>query len=360
MLAFVIAGDDIRIVRLGKRADIATAAAQLYESVRNPESAAEDVRRDAERLAALALWPVAQLVSHRRVIFVPDDALHTVPFAVLPWTPGKEAPMTVEQVELAVVPSMLLLTRAVADARPSRAIPRFELIGDPVFRTPDWRRECRAVSASSGSGHLRDAATQLANTLPRLPGSRDEVSGIVDLARRYAPGSEVREHLGCEATPQALRAAAAANPTLLHIATHGYVDAYRPRMSALVLTPDASSSGATATFGLLEILQMKIGSRLVVLSACDTSRGRLLPGEGVLGPAQAFLQAGAASVVASYWRIADEATARFMSTFYRYLLVDHLPAGAALRRAQIDHARQGGPHVWAAFTLFGQLDTHLN
>ena len=118
------------------------------------------------------------------------------------------------------------------------------------------------------------------------------------------------------------------------------------------------SNGGSATFGLLDILQMKIDSRLVVLSACDTSRGRLLPGEGVLGPAQAFLQAGAASVVASYWRIADEATAPFMRTFYRYLARRTSAGGGSLaRRRSSNHASQGGPHDWAAFTLFGWPDT---
>jgi CHAT domain-containing protein len=190
----------------------------------------------------------------------------------------------------------------------------------------------------------------------RLPGSRAEIAGIAELARRASPKAEVHEHLGCDATPQALREAAASSPTLLHIATHGYVDAFRPRLSALVLTPDGESNG---TFGLLDILKMKVDSRLIVLSACDTSRGRLLPGEGVLGPAQAFLQAGASSVVASYWRISDQATAQFMRVFYEHLLLEHMPAAAALRQAQLEYASQGGPHDWAAFTLFGWPDTRL-
>jgi CHAT domain-containing protein len=94
----------------------------------------------------------------------------------------------------------------------------------------------------------------------------------------------------------------------------------------------------------------------VVLSACDTSRGRLLPGEGVLGPAQAFLQSGSASVLASYWRVDDEATSSFMQRFYRYLLLDHLPAAAALRRAQLDQAEASPSYDWAAFALYGLPD----
>jgi CHAT domain-containing protein/tetratricopeptide (TPR) repeat protein len=362
MIAFVIDSDHIRVVTLGSRRDIATAAAGLYDRVHNPESALGDVRNAARRVAELALWPLTDLLVRRRVIFIPDDALHTVPFAVLPWSHGKDAPLVVQQTELSVMPSTLFVTRTAMKHAGHDSSPRLELIGDPVFRAVDWQRECHdggnspSVLAASTSPALERSAM---SSLPRLPGSRQEVAAIAELAHQYSPSSRVREHLGCAATPRALREAAASSPTLLHIATHGYVDAYRPRLSALALTPDVDSSGTTATFGLLEILQMKISSRLVVLSACDTSRGRLLPGEGVLGPAQAFLQAGADSVLASYWRIEDRATAPFMRSFYKYLLVEHLSAAAALRRTQLDYVRQGGPYDWAAFTLFGQPDTEL-
>jgi len=358
VLAFVIDGTHIRVVPLGRRADVNAAAAALYERVRNPESALSDVRADAKRLAKLALWPLSERVTGRRVIFIPDDALHTVPFAVLPWSAANDAPLLIQRMELSVMPSTLFITHASASHASMASAPRLELIGDPVFRKADWQRECHTALSSSNvaaAGRER-SASEPTRSLPRLPGSRDEVAAIAELARRASSKGEVHEHIGCDATPQALRDAAASGPTLLHIATHGYVDAFRPRLSALALTPDAESNG---TFGLLDILQMKVDSRLVVLSACDTSRGRLLPGEGVLGPAQAFLQAGASSVVASYWRISDQATAEFMRVFYEHLLLEHMPAAAALRQAQLEYASQGGPHDWAAFTLFGWPDTRL-
>jgi CHAT domain-containing protein len=362
MFAFVIDSKHIHVTRLGSRAEIASAAADLYERVRNPESALADVHRAAAKLAKLVLWPVAAQVANRRVILIPDDSLHTVPFAILPWSSDKESPLFIEHAELSVMPSTLFVTHPRAQAA-RVASPRFELIGDPVFRASDWRRECAregedSAAATTNFTTASPAVTARAN-LPRLPGSRQEVLAIAQLAKRSMPSSKVSTRLGCEATPAALRAAAATSPELLHIATHGYVDAYRPRLSALALTRDATNAGGASTIGLLDILDMKVTSRLVVLSACDTSRGRLLPGEGVLGPAQAFLQAGAASVVASYWRIPDERTAPFMETFYKYLLVDRLSAAAALRRTQLDYARDGAAHDWAAFTLYGWPDTAL-
>jgi CHAT domain-containing protein len=361
MYAFVIDSEHIRVVQLASHRDITAAVAALSERLRNSESAAADVRRAARRVAELALWPVTGLITHRRVVFVPDDALHTMPFAVLPWTSADDSPLVVQRVELSVMPTTLFITRA-RDVRPMhKQAPRFELIGDPVFRTADWERECAGKHEPHPVATMArvDASGRGSRSLPRLPASGQEVAAIAALARESSPSSIVQQHVRCRATPAALREAAAASPELLHIATHGHVDAYRPRLSALALTPDADSDGQPASFGLLDILNMRTHSRLVVLSACDTSRGLLLPGEGVLGPAQAFLQAGAASVIASYWRIPDEETARFMQTFYKYLLLDHLTAAAALQRAQLDAAQAATSFGWAAFALYGWPDTSL-
>jgi CHAT domain-containing protein/tetratricopeptide (TPR) repeat protein len=356
MFAFVIDGSGISVTRLGKIREIAAAADNLYDKVRNRESAYSDVQRAAAKLAQLVLWPVSERLNHQRVFVIPDDSLHTVPFAVLPWSQEASAPLFLERAELAVMPSMLFVTHPRNLAAGRSRSPHLELIGDPVLRASRWERECADTESAPSAQRV---ALPNQRSLADLPGSRKEVLAIEQLAGHASPPMRVNTRLGCAATPAALRAAAATSPELLHIATHGYVDAYRPRLSALALTPDTVSNGGASTFGLLDILNTRVDSRLVVLSACDTSRGRLLPGEGVLGPAQAFLQAGAASVVASYWRIPDEHTAPFMETFYRYLLVDRLTAAAALRRTQLDYARDRASFDWAAFTLYGWPDTTL-
>ena len=356
MYAFVIDGAGISVTRLGKTREIAAAADSLYDKVRNRESAYSDVQRAAAKLAQLVLWPISAKLTHRRVFVIPDDSLHTVPFAVLPWSPETDAPLLLERAELAVVPSTLFVTHPRNLAAQRGGPPRLELIGDPVLRPAQWDRECAGADSTPLAQRV---APPNRRSLPDLPGSRKEVLAIEQLAAHASPPMRVSTRLGCAATPAALRAAAATSPELLHIATHGYVDAYRPRLSALALTADTASNGGASTFGLLDILNMRVNSRLVVLSACDTSRGRLLPGEGVLGPAQAFLQAGASSVVASYWRIPDEHTAPFMETFYRFLLVDRLSAAAALRRTQLYYARDRASLDWAAFTLYGWPDTTL-
>jgi CHAT domain-containing protein len=355
MFAFVADGDQLNVVDLGAREPIAAAALQLREQLRAVETDAASVRASARTLASLVLWPVRSHLTRERMVFVADDALHTIPLALLPWSSEGTTDLLVHHAELTSVPSAFQFARA---QRPGGRAPggeRYVLLGDPVFRGNLWRRNC-ARNTSTLSEPLR-LAFEWARDLPSLPGSRTEVLGVAQVLHETRPGGMTELLLGCEATPSALRAQAL-NSTLLHIATHGLVDARRPRLSALALTPDPSPPDEAA-FRLLDILELKLRARLVVLSACDTSRGRLLPGEGVLGLAQAFLETGAESVVASYWRVEDGATAPFMERFYRHLLVDHLPVAAALRRTQLDQASDANSFAWAAFTLYGGANASL-
>ncbi len=360
MLAFVISVGRVNVVHLGDSQEIARATAELRDRLRDPETAASEVRAASETLARLIWWPLTPYIPAGRIVVVPDDALHTVPLAVLPWSQDPSQQLVLQHAETTVVPSALFLLHVPPAASTHSAAPRMALIGDPVFRVNDWRRECNeSITASEPSGPRDRTLAGWTESLPRLPGTRAEISAIVRLAHDSHPGSHIETLLGCAAVPSALRKAVASDADLLHIATHARIDAQRPRLSALALTPESPADAPASTFGLLDILGLKLNSKLVVLSACDTSRGRLLPGEGVLGPAQAFLQAGSAAVLASYWRVDDQVTSAFMQRFYKYLLVDRLSASAALRKTQLEGAATGKTYEWAAFSLYGWPDSSI-
>lgn len=357
MFAFIVSPQATLVMRLGPAREVAAAAANLLDDARDPDAAADDIRAAASALAQRILWPLAAHLRTRLVIFVPDDALHTIPFTVLPWSPGP-GPMLVQQVESVIVPSATFLTLP-APAPEHIAHPRLELIGDPVFRVGDWTRECGAHEGIPHAAHATRTLAQWTQSLPSLPGSRDEIAAIARLARQSRPDSHIETLLGCAAVPDALRQAASEDVQLLHIATHARIDAQRPRLSALALSPEPGSPDPVSTFSLLDILGLKLHAQLVVLSACDTSRGRLLPGEGVLGPAQAFLEAGARSVIATYWRVDDQLTVTFMKRFYTHLLIERMDASAALRKTQLDIAHVSASSDWAAFALYGWPDARL-
>ena len=103
--------------------------------------------------------------------------------------------------------------------------------------------------------------------------------------------------------------------------------------------------------------ELDLQAELVVLSACETALGSEVRGEGLVGLAHAFLQAGVERVLVSAWRVDDRATAELMQRFYRHLLVEELRPAEALRRAQMSVRATPGwqaPYYWAGFVLQGE------
>src|SRR5262249_31793231 len=140
---------------------------------------------------------------------------------------------------------------------------------------------------------------------------------------------------------------------VLHFATHGLLSRGTPERSALVL---ASRKGdGDARLEAQEIRSLRLSSDLVVLSACQTARGKILPGEGVQGLSQAFFQAGARTVVGSLWNVNDRRASELIAAFYRHLAAGERQA-EALRSAKLDLLRESpglAPQVWAPFVLIG-------
>jgi CHAT domain-containing protein/Tfp pilus assembly protein PilF len=144
------------------------------------------------------------------------------------------------------------------------------------------------------------------------------------------------------------------NYQIIHFATHGFIDEQVPHRSALILTLDEDPA-EDGFFQAREVFNLRLNSRLVVLSACQTGRGKLEKGEGVIGLYRSFLFAGAQTVLMSLWNINDKATAKFMEYFYKDL-TQGLSKGKALQRAKIKmlNSEYSHPFYWAAFVLNGE------
>jgi CHAT domain-containing protein len=136
----------------------------------------------------------------------------------------------------------------------------------------------------------------------------------------------------------------------LHLATHGEFRADNPLFSGLAL-----AGGWLTT---LDIFNLHLNADLVTLSACQTGRSLVGGGDELFGLMRAFLAAGAASLVATFWTVEDRATARLMAHFYERLSSGE-SKGAALRHAQLQFLAEGAdevyrhPYFWAPFFLSG-------
>jgi CHAT domain-containing protein/tetratricopeptide (TPR) repeat protein len=182
-------------------------------------------------------------------------------------------------------------------------------------------------------------------------------------------------------------------PEILHMATHGFFlapdDSLRKRLLKLQrgadlqipppgdnpllraglafagINTNAQFLGDIDTINdgvltALEVLSLNLsGTRLVVLSACETGLGEIHEGEGVYGLRRSFQEAGVAEVISSLWEVSDAGTQALMTGFYDRLLAGQ-PAREALRDAQlelIDSPQWNYPYVWSAFMIVGSYES---
>lgn len=242
------------------------------------------------------------LAGASRLVIVPHGALHRLPFAAL--HDGRH--YLVQRFEVVLAPS----ASAVSFCQRPLA---------PAARRP-------LVVAHSHGGSL---------------------PGAIDEARRVARLFDADCLLEAEATRQQL-VERAAHASLIHLATHGHARLDSPALSALHL-----ADGQLTT---IDCFQLELDCALVTLSACESGRAAVVPGDEPIGLPRALLYAGARSVLHTLWRVDDQTTAGLMDTFYTALRAGH-GRGAALRAAQrhLLEETPGGSHpfFWAPAVLVG-------
>jgi CHAT domain-containing protein/tetratricopeptide (TPR) repeat protein len=305
----------------------------------------------AKRLSGVVLAGIVLPESIRRVVIVADGALHYVPFAILP----HQGARLIDRFEVSVAPSAsaLLLMRRMTRAR-GPAEERLVVIADPVFQADDPRvRDGKQARPRTDADVLRAASEAGIVHLVRLPATRLEAKAIVRLG-----GSRVRTALDFDASRQRVLDGELSDSTILHFASHALINPRHHGLSGIILSlVDEHGQPIDGFVRVHDLYRLHLRAELVVLSACRTAIGTDLRGEGLVGLVSGFLWAGAPRVIASFWDVKDQATAAFMMHFYRALLVDRMPAGAALRRAQLAVKRDprwSSPYYWGAFTLHGE------
>ena len=307
-------------------------------AARAPDREATAARALHDRLLARALGDLP--AGMQRLVIVPDDDLHRLPFAALRGADG--APLATRY-QLTVVPSATLWLRWRASRPLPGARPALALADPPA--PGDGKAASASAPGRRGAPAERAAVFAAMQALPPLPYARSEGRAVV---RHLGRGSVLR--VGEEASEAFLKRGGGGFG-LLHFATHALLDDEQPESSGVLLAP-----GARGEDGLLqvrEIVELDLAGDTVVLASCRSASGRLLRGEGVMGLARAFFQAGAHAVVASLWPLRDDEAEALFSSFYRHLGRGESLA-AALRAAQIERIRAGAPAAaWAGLVVLG-------
>lgn len=367
--AWVVTRDDIKSYELPAQRLITEAAQKVYNllATRPGSDDAGQLTSGAHELATMILSPFAAELRHRRrVIVVADGALNYIPFQVLPASTADGEPFVADY-EVVNAPSASILGGLRQEAARRRPAPKvLAAFGNPVFASDYALRKetggasllaVQTVEAARWRSALRDIELNGDSFDPSvikpLFYARRELSNLREVA-----GGEVFVAEDFAATRDQLLDADLTQYAILHFATHGLLDPKHPENSGMVLSTVGSDGHERNGFvGLQDIYAIRAPVDLVVLSACRTALGKDVRGEGLLGLTRGFMYAGASSVVASLWKVDDEATAELMKQFYTNLLQKRMPPAAALRAAQNsirERPEWRSPFYWAAFTLQGE------
>jgi CHAT domain-containing protein len=328
--AWVVSRDTfVRLTLRAKRSDVRRWAGALQDAAKAPNRPAFDagLLPPYDELVAKPLEVIraADHTGSARVVFVPDDALHGLPFAAL------RNPITkryvIEERPVAIAGSALLYVFSLLrDRKFSPSDNSALLVGDPDF----------------------DRTKTLTLGLPRLPAARDEVEQIRSLYAR----NEVLT--GANATADSVLRLATTSG-IVHIAAHAIANGSAPSQSYVVLAPSATDDGILDAETLRKRLDAR-HTRLVVLGACSSAAGTAVSAAGIAPLVRPILAAGVPGVIGSLWDVSDATAARVLVSFHRHYR-QGLDAAAALQAAQLDELRSNAGHgsamSWAPFQAIG-------
>ena len=355
LVEYVVTEDRIYLFTITRAAGAAQAEIKVHvlpikkdELARQTESfrrqlAARDLgfRVSGSKLYKLLLKPAeAELQGKTNLIIAPDDTLWDLPFQALMNGANR---FLIEDAAIAYAPSLTVLremTKRRNNQHPEALAATLLAVGNPLVR-----KETMNHAALT----LRDGK------LDRLPEAEQEVRAL----RQLYGASQSKVYIGAEAREDRVKREAG-QARILHFATHGMLNNASPMYSHLALAEgDANEDGLLEAW---ELMQLDLKADLAVLSACETARGHVGAGEGMIGLSWAMFIAGVPSIVVTQWKVESAGTRDLMVNFHRGLI--SRPAGGkpkptkseALRRAALGLLKNPAtrhPFYWAGFVLVG-------
>jgi CHAT domain-containing protein len=292
----------------------------------------------------LLLKPAAtQLAGKSSLIIVPDDVLWELPFQALQSAQNR---FLLEDYAISYAPSLTVLREMIKlrrnrNQKPGNSVSLLAM-ANPALGSKTKERVKLA---------LRD------EKLDSLPEAENEVKALAQL---YG-AAHSKVYVGAEAREERFKAEAP-NATILHLATHGILNDASPMYSQIVLSQNDSTAGEDGLLEAWEIMKLDLKADLVVLSACETARGRVGAGEGVIGLTWALFVAGSPTTLVSQWKVDSTSTTQLMLEFHRNLKSEmndgkrRIGAAGALRQAAMKllHTNEyRHPFYWAGFVVVG-------
>jgi CHAT domain-containing protein len=299
--------------------------------------------KDAKELFDLLIGPAAkQLEGAKSLIIVPDRALWNLPFQAL--RTARDS-YVLEDYAVSYAPSVSVLTEMMK----TRKLPR---------NSPNSSTTLLALgNPSVGEKILQRAKTGLMDeSLEPLPEAERQVT---ELSRIYGVGQS-KVYTGSGATEDRLKAEAGVY-RVLQLAAHGILNDSNPMYSHIVLS-QANERNEDGLLEAWEMMNLNLKADMVVLSACETARGRIGAGEGVIGMSWALFIAGSPTTVVSQWKVDSASTTELMLEFHRLIKAGMqnpkalMTKSEALRQSALKLMKTADyrhPFYWAGFVVIG-------
>lgn len=313
----------------------------------------EYIRKMAHHISTTLIQPIASTIEKfENLIVVPDGTLSYLPFETL----LVEDRYLIEYFNVKYLPSLTTQT---------------------YIRDPNQKNK-ETLLAMAGAQFDQEVtySPKRQNSLTALPYTVMEIDSIASL---FEHTTIWKDEL---VTEKRFKNTDLKNYQYIHFATHGIINEEVNENTGLILTSREPADGVITDDGFLrlpEIFNLDLNAEMVVLSACNTGRGKLIEGEGILGLQRAFFTAGSSSLVVSLWSVYDRSTALIMPEFYQLLQSEKkqfegyverflrwigwdssIPYGykaSAMRKAKLkmlEHPQFNHPVYWAPFVVLGR------
>ncbi|CAH2572861.1 Tetratricopeptide repeat protein 28 [Planktothrix rubescens] len=279
-------------------------------------------------LHQILIEPIIDLLptdANNQIVFIPHYDLFLVPFVALQDSKNR---YLIEDYTILTAPSIQVLEITREHQNRVRGLRQAALIvGDPTI-DPKFKENPYKLNQMS---RAKEASEAIAAILGTQAITGENATKVAILDRML-------------------------NTRIVHLSAHGLLDDFQGFgiPGAIILAPSEKTDDGS--LNAAEILQLKLDSELVVLSACSTGRGKIT-GDGVVGLSRCFILAGVPSIIVSLWNMGVISAKLLMTQFYQNLARGDNRA-EALRCAMLTtKARFPSPIAWAAFTLIGETET---
>jgi tetratricopeptide (TPR) repeat protein len=356
---FLISQTVFNVITLDvKEKDINKIVSEYLFSVEERNS--RKVKKYGRQLYRKLFQPLESSIKDRKeIIIIPDGELAKIPFEslVIDDITSSKPVYLLEKYRVKYIQSASILAILREHYQRNSATKNFIGFGDPFYDYMNIEKNKQQIGTSAATpgdvigGIHRSRYEREGGIFSRLKASGEEVNAIARLFKKLSQKSVV--HLKEQASEANAKSMGIKEFDYIHFACHAVLG---NGFQSLVLSqlPQSTEDGYLT---LNEIMNCDYNAKLVVLSACQTGKGKMEKGEGVTGLTQAVMYAGTPAVVSSLWNVEDIATKELMVKFYKYLLEENSSKENALRKAKLDLIKTGrysSPFFWSAFVMYGE------